>query len=106
MGKLNMNKKAFDRIFIIIFENEHRTTVMANDYMKGLAARGINLSNYFGVAHPSQPNYVAAIAGLPLVDGDKCPSNLPQTNLVDLLEAKGVSWKAYMENPKPSRAKC
>jgi len=98
MGKLNMNKKAFDRIFIIIFENEHRTTVMANDYMKGLAARGINLSNYFGVAHPSQPNYVAAIAGLPLVDGDKCPSNLPQTNLVDLLEAKGVSWKAYMEN--------
>jgi phospholipase C len=107
-----MNKKAFDRIFIIIFENEHRTTVMANDYMKGLAARGVNLSNYFGVTHPSQPNYVAAIAGLPLVSGDKCPSDLPQTNIVDLLEAKGVTWKAYMEDlpegnkPKIDKAVC
>jgi hypothetical protein len=93
-----MNKTAFDRIFIIVFENEHRSTVLANDYMKGLAARGVDLSDYFGVAHPSQPNYVAAIAGLPFVHDDTCPSNLPQTNLVDLLEAKSITWKAYMEN--------
>ena len=107
-----MNKKAFDRIFIIIFENEHRSTVLANDYMRDLAARGVNLSNYFGVAHPSQPNYIASIAGLPLVKDDTCPTNLPDTNIVDLLEAKGVSWKAYMEDlpvgnkPKVDKAVC
>ncbi|MFL6337104.1 MAG: alkaline phosphatase family protein [Pyrinomonadaceae bacterium] len=93
-----MDDKAFERIFIIIFENEHRSAVLANDYMRGLAARGVNLSNYFGVAHPSQPNYIAAVAGLPFVKDDTCPSNLPQTNIVDLLEAKGVTWKAYMED--------
>jgi Phosphoesterase family len=93
-----VNTKAFDRIFIIIFENQLQTTVMENDYMRKLAARGVLLSNYFGVAHPSQPNYIALTAGLPFVKDDTCPSNIPDANIVDLLEAKGVTWKAYMED--------
>jgi hypothetical protein len=59
---------------------------------------GRSLVNYFAVAHPSQPNYIAQIGGSTLgVTGDGV-YNLPQSNLVDLMETKGVSWKTYQEN--------
>ena len=89
--------KAFERIFIIFLENKSEQAVLDNAFMKDLAAQGVRLSKYFGVAHPSQPNYIAAIAGLPFVTDDN-RRDIAETNIVDLLEAKGVSWKAYMED--------
>ncbi|KAJ3291886.1 hypothetical protein HDU76_007219 [Blyttiomyces sp. JEL0837] len=51
-----------------------------------------------GVSHPSQPNYVAMIAGDTLgVTGDG-NVNLAGNSIVDLLEAKGFTWKTYQEN--------
>src|SRR5256885_14233005 len=103
VGKMS---KVFDRILIIVYENQLQSNGLENDYMRKLAARGALMSNYFGVAHPSQPNYVAMIAGLPFVNDDMCPSDISQTNLIDLLDAKGVTWKAYMENlPEGDAAK-
>ena len=49
------------------------------------------------MAHPSQPNYVAMLAGAPLLSDDS-PHNLAQSNLVDLLEKAGKSWKSYQED--------
>ncbi len=89
--------KAFERIFIIFLENKSEQAVLDNAFMKNLAAQGVRLSKYFGVAHPSQPNYIAATAGLPFVNDDS-RHDIDATNIVDLLEAKGVSWKAYMED--------
>ena len=89
--------RAFEHIFIIIFENRDAATVLANPYFKQLAARGATLSNYFALEHASQPNYLALLAGDTLVN-DNGVYNLPQKNLVDLLEAAGISWKAYQEN--------
>ncbi|MBV9924089.1 MAG: hypothetical protein JOZ96_03545 [Acidobacteria bacterium] len=89
--------KAFERIFIIFLENKSEQAVLDNAFMKKLAARGVRLSKYFGVTHPSQPNYIAATAGLPFVTDDN-KHDIDATNIVDLLEAKGVSWKAYMED--------
>lgn len=97
-------KKAFERIFIIIFENKSEQAVRDNAFMKGLHAQGVRLTKYFGVAHPSQPNYIAATAGLPLISDDN-KHDLDSTNIVDLLEAKGVTWKAYMEDmPESDKA--
>ena len=87
----------FQRIFIIVFENLSFSRVMADPYFTDLAKRGALMTNYHGVSHPSQPNYIAMVAGDPLVQDDN-RHNLPQTNLVDLLEAGSVSWKAYFEN--------
>ena len=99
-----MAKKAFDRIFIVIFENELQSAVLENAFMKSLASEGVRLSNYSGITHPSQPNYIAATAGLPFVTDDD-PKDLPNTSIVDLLEAKNVTWKAYMENlPENNKA--
>jgi acid phosphatase len=89
--------KIFDRIFIIMLENKSEQAVMDNAYMKSLAAQGVRLSKYFGVSHPSQPNYIASTAGLPFVTDDN-KYDLDTTNIVDLLETKGVTWKAYMED--------
>ena len=97
---------AFDRIFIIMFENELESAVLQDDYMRDLQARGVRLSDYHGVTHPSQPNYIAAIAGLPFVTDDTC-QDIDATSIVDLLEAKGVTWKAYMEDlPEDKKAVC
>jgi len=92
-----MDRKAFDRVFIIIFENQLADSVLQNPYMKSLATDGIYLYNYHGVSHPSQPNYVASISGSTMGVGDDSLHNVDGANIVDLLEAKGVSWKAYME---------
>lgn len=61
---------------------------------------GILLTNYYAQTHPSQPNYIAAIAGDYFgMDHDsvvRVPLNV--STVVDLLDWRGLSWKAYMEN--------
>jgi hypothetical protein len=92
--------KAFDRIFVVMLENMHYNAVIANAYFKRLAGRGALLSNYFGLYHPSQPNYIAAVGGLAfgVVDDKLHDIALNEENVVDLLERAGVTWKAYMED--------
>jgi acid phosphatase len=98
--------RAFDRIFIIMLENELESVVLMDDYMRSLQGRGVRLSNYHGVTHPSQPNYFAAVTGLPMVADDNC-KDIEATSVVDLLEAKGLTWRAYMEDlPEDDKAIC
>lgn len=92
-------KKPFDRVITVMFENQYRSYVIQNAFLKKLASAGADMTNYFGAFHPSQTNYLASFAGEVCgVTNDDPPMNpLMQETLVDLLEAKGVSWKAYME---------
>ena len=92
-------KRVFNRIIVVMFENQYRSYVMQDPFMKKLAAAGANMTNYFGAFHPSQTNYLASLAGeICAVTNDEPPQvPLLQLTLVDLLEAAGVSWKAYME---------
>ncbi|KAJ3496105.1 hypothetical protein NLG97_g2906 [Lecanicillium saksenae] len=64
------------------------------------AEQGIKMTNYFGVTHPSQPNYIASIAGdyFGLVsDGHaSLPANV--STVVDLLESRNISWAHYQED--------
>lgn len=96
-----MEQRAFDHVLIIMFENQYRGYVMENEYMRRLAEQGINMTNYFGVMHPSQTNYIASIAGeLCNVTDDDQPSPLPQKTIVDLIEAspQNLDWRAYMDS--------
>lgn len=92
-------KKPFNRVITIMFENQYRSYVMQNAFMKKLASAGADMTNYFGAFHPSQTNYIASLTGeICSVTNDTPPAKpLMQETLVDLLEAKNVSWKAYME---------
>lgn len=95
---------AFDRILIVMFENQYRSYVLQHPYMQKLAKAGCNMTNYFGCFHPSQTNYVASLAGeLCNVSNDTPPwPPLMQETLVDLMQPldgpQKISWKAYMEN--------
>ena len=102
--------RAFDRVLVIMFENQYRGYALHNVYLKQLAQQGIELTNYYGVMHPSQTNYVASLAGelcnvsydeRVYVHPPKQP--LPQRTIVDLLEEAGLTWKAYMQSFNPQQ---
>jgi len=90
--------KYFDRIFIIIFENEAHENVILDPYFAQLANSGAHLTNFYAISHPSQPNYVASVAGATLGITNNNNVNLAARSVVDLLQAGSISWKAYMED--------
>jgi len=67
-------------------------------YLTSLARQYGEATNYYGVTHPSEPNYVAMISGSNWWTNTDNPANrFDHTNLVDELEAAHVSWGAYMQ---------
>jgi hypothetical protein len=53
-----------DKVMTIVFENEDGKKVMDDPFFgTELPKYGVVLTNVFGVIHPSQPNYIAMIAG-------------------------------------------
>ena len=95
-------QRAFDRVLVLMFENQYRSYVLQNPYMRALAGRGVLVANSSGVMHPSQTNYIASIAGeLCNVTSDDQPPPLPQRTIVDLIEDAGLSWRAYMQAYRP-----
>ena len=54
---------AFDRIAIIWLENTDYEKAKGDPSLSSLAKKGITLTNYFAVTHPSEPNYVASHGG-------------------------------------------
>lgn len=57
------------------------------------------LSQYYAITHPSLPNYLAMVSGDYFgVDTDYPSKIIDATNLPDLLESHGLTWKTYQEN--------
>jgi len=90
-------KPPFEKIMVIVLENTDYKEALSQPYLAALAQRGALLSNYHAIAHPSQPNYVALVAGDPLGAKDDEKRDLDARHLGDLLEAKGRSWGVYAE---------
>lgn len=92
-------RKSFERILIVMFENQYRSYVIQDPFMRKLARAGTDMTHFFGVYHPSQTNYVASLAGEVCAVSNDTPPAAPlmQQTLVDLLEAADVDWRAYME---------
>ncbi len=93
---------AVKRIFVIMLENHSQSTVIGDPnapYLTSLAHHNAQATNYYGVTHPSQPNYVAAITGqLDINQMTDNPANhFAWPNLVDQLESSHRTWSAYME---------
>ncbi len=87
-------------------ENEEYASVIGSvsaPYQNGLAATYAVAADYFGVAHPSLPNYLALIAGSTFGTTSDClpvQCSLPKntTTLATLLDSHGLSWKEYAES--------
>ncbi|CZR52613.1 related to acid phosphatase Pho610 [Phialocephala subalpina] len=91
--------RAFDRFVTIWLENQDFTEVEKNPDIQALAKEGITLTQYYGLTHPSQPNYVASIGGdyfgLNHDGFVRVPSNV--STLVDLFDSKNIPWAGYFE---------
>ena len=92
--------RSFDRIVVVMFENQYLSYCLENPYLRSLASKGILVASSHGVMHPSQTNYISSLAGeLCNVTSDERPSpSLGERLIVDLLEEAGLSWRAYMQS--------
>lgn len=93
-------------IFIIMMENKEKDSVIGNKdapYINMLAKKFSSASNYYGVTHPSLPNYIALTSGgTQGITTDCTNCFIATSNIADTLEASGYTWKAYMEDlPSP-----
>jgi acid phosphatase len=89
---------AVHRVFVVVLENEDAGAALAQPFLASLAARGALLRNYHALTHPSQPNYIALMAGDAYGIRDDNPVTIDVPHLGDLLDAKGISWKVYVED--------
>ncbi|WP_035839968.1 alkaline phosphatase family protein [Kitasatospora azatica] len=91
----------YDHVFMVMMENTDYSAVMGDPadtpFIHSLMTQGASLSNYHGVYHPSDENYLAISGGDTYTTGATYFPNIndPKTNLGDRLEAAGKSWKAY-----------
>ena len=113
-------------VFIVVLENEGYDVTFGPKspalYLNALARQGALLKKYYGIGHYSHDNYIAMISGQapnPITQADcqsyvdfastgidkdgqalgkGCvyPKNVP--TIVNQLEAKGSTWKGYMED--------
>ena len=91
--------KHFDRVVIVVMENEGTSQALADPRIAALTKEGAWLSNYHGLAHPSLPNYLALVAGTTFgVTRDHVDAPLKAKSIVDGLEEKGLTWKSYAED--------
>ncbi|KAK9382774.1 putative acid phosphatase [Kockiozyma suomiensis] len=90
----------FNRFVIIWLENTDFEAADTQADMEWLSQYAIKLTNYFSLTHPSEPNYFAAVSGdymgMNSDDFFRIPSNV--SNVVDLLDTKGISWAEYQEH--------
>jgi hypothetical protein len=95
---------ALDHVFVIMLENHSQSSVIDDPnapYLTSLAHTYSMADQYYGVTHPSMPNYIAAIAGDNFGiqdDNDQNVVNLDRPNLPQELSAAGIRWGAYMED--------
>jgi hypothetical protein len=87
----------FQHVLIVVLENQDYDDVMANPYMKSLAAGGTAFTNFNGLFHPSYSNYLAMIAGHGFDTHLDIQKDIDAPTIADLLERKGLTWKQYAE---------
>ncbi len=89
-----------------MLENLEYDQVIGNraaPYINLLARRYALATRAFAITHPSLPNYLALTGGSTFGIASDCTGcSVPGSGLAGQLDAKGVSWKAYMEDlPRP-----
>lgn len=87
----------FKKIMVVYFENHDSKDVLKQPGFVKFASLGTLLTNFSAITHPSQPNYIAAIAGSTMGVTDNENIDLDGKHIGDLLEAHGKTWKVYAE---------
>ena len=96
--------RGLDHVFIIMLENHEADHVIGDPnmpYLTSLASQYGVATDYFGVTHTSEPNYIAATSGdnwwVNNDNGWSAGNQYDHTNIVDELSAAHIPWAAYMQ---------
>jgi phosphatidylinositol-3-phosphatase len=95
------NVPPFRHVVVVLFENKETSSVIGSPdapTFTAMAGRYAALTQYFGVSHPSLPNYLALIGGSTFgVHSDCTTCIVTGRNLADTLSAAHRTWKLYAE---------
>src|ERR1044071_3862314 len=84
------------------FENREASQITATTapYFTSFAAANVNLTNFYGVSHPSQPNYLDAFSGSNqgITNDGYCTFPTSTDNLAKQLTTAGKSWRVFAQN--------
>ena len=100
-------------VFLVVMENHAYNqvwNVSSAPYITSLGNSYVRATDYHALIHPSLPNYLQLYGGSNYsITTDCSPSSschVSATNLADNLEAKGLTWRGYMESmPAPCTLK-
>ena len=100
-------------VFVVVMENHSYEQVWdtsSTPYITSLGKANAVATNFHALTHPSLPNYLDLFGGSNYdITNDCSPSSschISATNLADNLEAKGLTWKGYMDSmPAPCTLK-
>src|SRR6266568_2371334 len=98
----------FNYVVTILMENHDLNGILGSSqapFMNQLASSWSLATGYSAVNHPSLPNYLALVSGQDFSSwstsdcspGPGCSASAAP-NIVDTLENRGLTWKAYMED--------
>jgi phosphatidylinositol-3-phosphatase len=86
---------------VVVLENHPYGAIIGGQqagYINSLAHDGALFTASYGVAHPSEPNYLALFSGRTHgVTSDQCPTSLRAPNLASDLAAAGDTFAGYSE---------
>lgn len=92
---------AFSHVYVLVLENHDLAGIIdsgAAPYLRSLADRYALATAYAGVAHPSEPNYLALFSGSTQGIHDDGVHSFDARTLADQLEAAGKDWRVYAQN--------
>jgi hypothetical protein len=93
----------YRHIFVIVEENHGFSDVIGNPAapnLNALAARFGLETRYFGVSHPSEPNYVGLLGGSVhgvASDDPYYMNRVHAPSLITQLDGAHISWRAYLQ---------
>ena len=89
-------------IIWVWFENRESTAITAATapYFTSFANANVNYTNFYGVSHPSQPNYLDAFSGSNQGVTNDAHFTFPASvdNLAKQMALAGKSWRVYAQN--------
>jgi acid phosphatase len=91
----------FKHVYLLVLENEEYGSLVGSGnapFLNGLIAKYGLATNYFGVAHPSQPNYLALFSGSTQGVTDDGNHDISAANLADQLETAHKTWSVFAQD--------
>ena len=102
LGSGSLPRSSSSHVVVIVMENKEASAVLgsgAAPYLRGLVRRSGLASASYAVTHPSLPNYLALTSGSTQGATSDCTTcHFAARNIVDELEARGISWRGYFED--------